>query len=244
MIELNEMESKYLDLLEGINSIKEFETWVYNSDWLESELPEDVYIDLISLNFKTSSATYEIGKVLKGEIDEGNFETAKMIKLLNSIIERDGKEGESLTRMYDYYCKGYYFLEDLGLGIGLSVEVPNKYGVEYYHELNREQEKSLVDSVYPPAKELAIELKNWLLNKDLILTGDKESELNLWGYIDNRIDEDKKSRVWKVDDIDLETGKVRSKVNLLLNQNGHFKHGDKAHDNWIKRFFKRWKPNR
>jgi hypothetical protein len=29
-----------------------------------------------------------------------------------------------LMEFYDLYCKGYYFLQDLGLGIGLAVEVP------------------------------------------------------------------------------------------------------------------------
>lgn len=225
-------------------SIKEFENWVYETKWLENELTEDEYTDLISLNYGTSSSKYEVGKILKERFDEGKFESVKMVELLTSIIERDGKEGESLMRMYDLYCKGYYFLEDLGLGIGLFIEVPNKYGVEYYHELNERQKKELVNSVYPSAKELAIELKNWILKGDLKLTGERESELNRWQYIDNRTEEDKKSRVWKVEDVDSKTGEVRSKSNLLLNRNGDFKTSKKSNDNWIKRIFKRKKPNR
>ena len=89
-------------------SIKEFENWVYETKWLESELTEDEYTDLISLNYGASSSKYEIGKILKERFDKGKFESVKMVELLTSIIERDGKEGESLTRMYDLYCKGYY----------------------------------------------------------------------------------------------------------------------------------------
>lgn len=244
MIELNEIESKYLDLMGEKISIKEFENWVYESNWLEDELTEDEYTDLISLNYGTPSSIYEVGKILRERFDEGKFKSVKMIDLLNSIIERDGKEGESLTRMYDLYCKGYYFLEDLGLGIGLFVEVPHKYGVEYYHELNERQKNEIVDSVYPTAKELATELKNWILDGDLKLTGDKESELNRWEYIDNRTDEDKKSRVWKIEDVDNKTGEDRSKRNILLNKNGDFKKDKESNDNWIKRMFKRKKPNR
>ena len=225
-------------------SVKEFENWVYETKWLESELTEEEYIDLISLNYGTSSSKYEIGKILKDRFDEGKFESVKMVELLTSIIERDGKEGESLMRMYDLYCRGYYFLEDLGLGIGLFIEVPNKYGVEYYHELNEKQKKELVNSVYPPAKELAIELKKWILKGDLKLTGERESELNRWQYIDNRTEEDKKSRVWKVEDVDSKTGEVRSKSNMLLNKNGDFIKSEESNDNWIKRIFKRKKPNR
>ena len=244
MIELNEIESKYFDLMDEKISVKEFENWVYETKWLEKELTEDEYIDLISLNYGTPSSKYEIGKILKERFDEGKFESVKMIELLSSIIERDGKEGESLTKMYDLYCRGYYFLEDLGLGIGLFIEVPNKYGVEYYHELNEKQKNELVNSVYPSAKELAIELKNWILRGDLKLTGERESELNRWQYIDYRTEEDKKSRVWKVENVDSKTGEVRSKSNLLLNKNGDFKTAEESDDNWIKRIFKRKKPNR
>jgi hypothetical protein len=244
MVELNEIESKYLDLMEGKISVKNFENWVYSSNSLEDELTEDEYTDLISLNYGTPSAKYEIGKVLKERFDEAKFETIKMINLLSSIIERDGKEGESLTRMYDLYCKGYYFLEDLGLGIGLYVEVPYKYGVEYYHELTEFQKKEIVDSVYPSAKILAEELKIWLLNGNLKLTGEQESDLNLWQYTDNRSNEDKLSRVWEIADIDEETGNVRSKINLLLDENGDFKTNNKSKDSWVKRLFKKKKPNR
>ena len=224
-------------------SIKEFENWVYETKWLENELTEDEYTDLISLNYGTSSSKYEIGKILKDRFYEGKFKSIKIVEILNSIIERDGKEGESLTRMYDLYCKGYYFLEDLGLGIGLFVEVPHKYGVDYFHELNEKQKKEIVDSVYPSAKELAIELKHWILKGDLKLSGERDSELNRWQYIDNRT-EDKKSRVWKVEDVDSKTGEIRSKSNMLLNKNGDFKTSEKSNDNWIKRIFKRKKPNR
>lgn len=33
MIEINEIESKYLDLMEGKISVKEYEHWVYSSKW-------------------------------------------------------------------------------------------------------------------------------------------------------------------------------------------------------------------
>lgn len=243
MIELSEIESKYLDLMGEKISIKEFENWVYETKWLESELTEDEYTDLISLNYKTSSSKYEIGKILKERFDEGKFESVRMVELLNSIIERDGKEGESLTKMYYLYCNGYYFLEDLGLGIGLFVELPHKYGVEYYHELNEKQKRELVDIVYPSAKELATELQEWILKGELKLTGKREPELNLWQYIDNRTDEDKKSRLWKVDDVDSKTDQVRPKTNLDLNKNGDFLSAEKSNDSWIKRIFKRKKPN-
>lgn len=232
MIEVNELESKYLDLMEGKISLKEFERWVYSSKWLEIELSENEYTDLISLNYNTPSSKYEIRKILKERFDEGKFEAIKIIHLLDSIIDRDGNEGASLMRMYDLYCKGYYFLEDLGLGIGLFIEAPNKYGVEYFYELTESQKRALVDSVYPHAKQLAIELKQWILNEEIKLSREKDEALNKWHYTDNRTEKDKASRVWKVPDIDKVTDEIRSKTNTLLDQNGSFTHKSKPKENW------------
>ena len=213
-------------------SIKEFENWVYTSKWLKKELTEDEYTDLISINFNNASSIHDAEKILGGKIDNGKFESVKMLEILSSIIQRDGKEAESLIRTYDLYCKGYFFLKDLGLGIGLSIKSPHNYSVEYFYELNENQKKELTDSVYPFAKELAVELKDWLMKGDLKLIGEKESELNRWQYIDNRNEEDKISRIWKVDKIDNRTGHILSETNLLLTKN-----------RYLKAIFKRKKPN-
>ena len=226
MIELNEIESKYLDLMGNKISIKEFENWVYNSTWLEEKLTEDEYMDLISLNYRTPSSRHEIGKILKERLNKGKFETVKMVKLLNEIIERNGNEGEALVKLYHQYCSGYRFLQDLGLGIGLNIYVPNKYGVEYFDDLNKSQKDELVGSAYPAAHSIAIELKNWLLRGELKLTGKQKGELNRWEFIDNRKEQDKISRVWKIGDIDKETGKIMSRINMLLNKNGDFKNSE------------------
>jgi hypothetical protein len=240
VIELNEIESQYLNLVIDKISIRDFENWVYNSKWLENELTSDEYTELISLNYNNPSAKYEVGKILNKRIAEGKLETVKMINLLNSIIERDGKEGESLIQMYDHYCNGYNFLVDLGLGIGLYIISPLHYGVDYYHELAEDRKKEVIDRVYPSARKLAEELKNWLLAGDIKLTGERDLDLSHWQYIDNRTDEDKISRVWKTADVDQKTGEVKSKVNQLLNEHGEF-HSD---DSWIEKILKKIMPNR
>lgn len=121
MKEFTEIESKYFDLVANQISLKEFENWVYTSDFLEKELNEGQYLDLISLNYNTPSSVYELSKILSDKIDFGKFEDNKLIKLLNSIVNRDCNEVPSLISCYDLYCDGYNFFEGIGLGIGLSL---------------------------------------------------------------------------------------------------------------------------
>lgn len=186
VIELNEIEEKYFLLLQGQITLQEFESWIYAATHLEDDLSEKEYLELISLNYKFPSAKYELGKLLKDRVDFGKFETIKMIDLLNSIIERDGQEAEALIQMYNLYCKGYYFLDELGLGIGLYLEVPSDLGVDYYHELSETEKKERVNKVYPHAQELSRELKSFLLSEEIELTGKQDENLNHWQYIDVR----------------------------------------------------------
>lgn len=145
-----------------------------------------------------------------------------MLNLLESVIDRDGNEAKSLMELYDLYCLGYYFLNDLGCGIGLNIQVPLTYGKLHYHQINQEQKNELVNRAYPIAKELAEELRNWLTNEDLILTGEREPLLNRWQFIDNRKESNKKSRLWIESGRDEITNEVNQWRNILLDKNGHF----------------------
>ena len=90
----------------------------------------------------------------------------------------------------------------------------------------------------------------WAFVVDLIDNSDDPVKLNEFSktnipiFPDINPEEDKKSRVWKVEDVDSKTGEVRSKSNMLLNKNGDFKTFETSNDNWIKRLIKRKKPNR
>jgi hypothetical protein len=224
VIELTEIESKYFELVENNISLKEFENWVYNSRFLEHELNENEYLDLISLNYNTPSCIYELGKILTDKIDKGKFEKKRMCKILNSIADRDGSEAKNLILCYDLYCKGYAFLQDLGLGIGLFLEVPSggEYKAEYWDKLTLIEKNKLLGSAYPKAKELAIELIQWINEDKIKFLGKQDEILNYWEYIDNRNNEEKESRLWKAVALDPITNEIRVRKNILLSENGEF----------------------
>ena len=196
MTELTEIESLYLNLREGNISISEFEKWVYSSETLEALLNEDEYTELISYNFTDNDSIYKLGKILKSKLRENKFQTLKVINLIDSVIAKDGYEGQSLISMYSLYKQGYYFLEDLGLNIGDQLRTSTHYGSELYINLPKERQEQIINKLYPRVRELAIEMKNWISNNELILTGTQDKHRNNWQYIDNRSEEDKKSRIW------------------------------------------------
>lgn len=186
MIRLKPITAKYFELIEEEITLHDFDNWVLANDWLETELEENLYFDIISLNYNNPNTTHKLGKLLKNHFDNGEFETLRLLELLEAIITQNGKEANALIRMYDLYCRGYHFLRELGLNIGLNIGVPTEYNVDWFHELNEEEQHQLVAAYYPLAKNEAMKVKDLLLDKTIILTGKQDDVLNYWQYLDKR----------------------------------------------------------
>lgn len=177
MINFTILEKHYFKLLENEISIKEFEHWLYDSEWLEKELGEDIYLDWISIDYNSKAAKHEIRILLTSNIGIERFETLKMIRLLNVLIERKGREIDALIELYDLYCGGYHFLQELGINYGLGLIEPYKVEVE--------KPSKLIDSYYPKVKDLAISIKDLLENGTIKLLGSRIDDY-YWEYIDYR----------------------------------------------------------
>lgn len=210
-----DIKERFYQTIKGDISVDDFEQWLYADKELEKYLNADDYLDLIALNFKKSGAKYELWNLLKKHIDIGAFETWKMLGLLYEAKQKNERLPYILMEFYDLYCKGYYFLQDLGLGIGLAVEVPtvNNTATETWDELTTEQQKERLDSFSPDLEECIEQVINWLETKKIILTG-KQDEIGHYGYEDLRTEREKKSKLWVTISEDKKTGFSASKNTL------------------------------
>ncbi len=223
-MKLTEIEAKYFDLIDKNISLKEFENWVYKSDFLEKELGYELYIKLISLNYENNICNHDIEEMLKEKVDYGKYQINKIIKLLDSVIEKNGLESNSFKVFYELYCDGYYFFEDLGLGIGLFLNIfANRLGAESFDELDELKKENVVNSSYPKAKELAIELKDWFIQEKIILRHNKNVDEKKFDFIDLRDKKDCESRLWEIVKKDPKTNEIKSKKNIFLDEKEFFK---------------------
>jgi hypothetical protein len=69
-------------------SLPDFEQWVYASAKLEQLLPADNHLALLTLNYHQSGARHEVIKLLKQHLDLGEFETFKLVKLLQETRQK------------------------------------------------------------------------------------------------------------------------------------------------------------
>ncbi len=87
MIKINTYEEKFLDILKGQSSIEEFENWLYTSEEvLTTELPIEIYNELILLNYKTKESKHELARAL--DIDHEKLELYEIQQLINNELKQ------------------------------------------------------------------------------------------------------------------------------------------------------------
>ncbi|TGL31307.1 hypothetical protein EHQ52_15325 [Leptospira koniambonensis] len=187
----NSTKEKIFSFLIGDISLIEFEAFLYESKEIENCFKYDDYIELISLNFNKTNNRYEAFKIIEGNIDISEFVVWKLNKTLNNILNKGKQYPESIVSLYDLYCKGYYFLEKLGLMYGNALDYPKEYDYDKnISELSELEQMKLADAFYPeiiPAVQL---VQQFIKDKKIILTG-KLGSLDRYEYIDNRNDEER-----------------------------------------------------
>ena len=214
-----DIKERFYKTIEGEISLYDFEQWLYADKELEKHLRPADYQDFISLDFKSSGAKYELLNLLKKHIDHGEFETYKMLGLLYEARQKNEQLPYILMEFYDLYCHGYSFLRDLGLGIGLEVEVPrvNDSTAGSWEELSAKQKKDLLESFSPKLEECIEQVIFWLKEKKIILTGEQDDNGH-YDYKDLRTEEEKKSMLWLTVPEDKATGFSASKNTLREKQ--------------------------
>ncbi len=189
-----DIKEKFYKVINGEIALDDFEQWIYSNGELEKQLGNGDYTNLISLNFKKSSDKYALWKLLKKHIDPGEFETYKMLRLLREAQQKNDRLPYILMNFYNLYCNGYGFLQDLGLGFGLAVELPqvNNSTAGTWDELTSQQQKKLLESFSPELEECIEQVIAWLETRQIILTGE-QNEIGLYGYEDFRTASERKS---------------------------------------------------
>ena len=203
-------ELKFYEVLKHKISIQEFERWVYKTQELEIELPEEAYTELISLNYKDKFAQNELERIVKPFIDNGKFEIKRISKYLKSIIDKDEKCAESIEMTYDLYCSGYAFLRRLGLTYGLLISCPPAGNYQKsWNEITKEEQDELLDKMYPAIIADAENALRWI-NEGKIIIKDTLHELGDYQYDDLRNQEERNQGEVEVMNLD-KKGKKKGK---------------------------------
>lgn len=156
-------------------TVSGFEAWVYENNEIEQTLDAKNYLDLIGIDFRGRHALYEARKILKPYTNIAEARRRQLFRLLENIKNRGQGAHVDIGASYDLYCKGWYFLGDLGLPSGLPLQsVPPNLQEDY------------IDQFYPDIVFIVDKILNWLNTEKIIILSDNEGEPNVLQYDDRR----------------------------------------------------------
>ena len=181
---MNPVELVFFNLVSHKIELLEFEKWVYSESKLEEILSSDDYLELISINYKTSSGLYEAEKVLSNYFSMGKYYEWNIRNILQKITDKPNDVHKYIEQCYDLYCDGFDFMDNLGMGYGLGLTCPDYYNEE-------------IDDYYPQILGEVEKVLEWLDNGKIVITG-HSGEYQGIEYEDNRSVEEKEPTGYKV----------------------------------------------
>ena len=172
--------------LDGELPVADFEQWVYSTPDLEASWGPKVYLELVSIDFRSTWAEHEARKVLDTVIDFAAFELWRLVPLLSAIVAGGVKGHAALAATYDEYCDDYYFLDNLAFGWGLTEQ----------DTLTSAAARQADWKPPPAAIDEAKRALEWLRTGDVVLTGERD-DLDRLCYEDHRPEAERQPRTYK-----------------------------------------------
>lgn len=139
-------------------TVAEFEAWVYNAPELETEVSEDDYLALLTLNYKTPSASYELQKLLVPYIDQAEVQRRQLLEILETIAKGGPPDSvlAAIISTWDWYLNGYGFLDEIASNYGLAADDDFGWDPENrWKNMSDSQKVSYLASFYPGAQILS-----------------------------------------------------------------------------------------
>jgi hypothetical protein len=186
----------FFETMLGDKPVTEFEQWVYSEESLERILSLEDYHELISYGYKGEPVIrYGLYRMLEKMIDLAAFEKYRLLRMMRRALLRDERFPYILREIYDLYCRGYSFLDNIGLVYGLSIEAPQY--ADSWEELTEDEKQKMLANIGPGLDDEVKKVIYWLESGLVVPTG-KRDVYDHYEYIDNRSEEEKEPTAYKV----------------------------------------------
>jgi len=160
-------------------SISEFEEWLYTNPQLENELGDDIYTDLISLDFNDNSIRTYVKELVDPILDYAQLHRKEILETLGGLINKSSKPLEGIKDLFNWAEKGYMFL-----ATNETIANLGEQGKSIVHSIDNDMDKEtqwnklLMNDVNFIDEMILIKEK--IERNSIIFTGKKESG-NLFG---------------------------------------------------------------
>jgi hypothetical protein len=166
MKDINPNRIKFYEFLNGEIDNTTLENWVYKNIDLEREIPENYYIDLISISFKSEELKDFISKLVQECFNWQEYERWRTIKVLQSILNDEIEIVTATRKLKDLYVEQEEKLNLPLISFRLGViyeSILEDYPTEYeYPNWNRNALIKQLDTIKNLKEEIRETTKNEL----------------------------------------------------------------------------------
>ncbi|UXX77889.1 hypothetical protein N7E81_10970 [Reichenbachiella carrageenanivorans] len=146
----------FLRFIEKKTKIQDFEKWIYESESLEEELPDETYTELISLDFNDKSIRKIVTELVFPLLDVGNAHKQQLIELISEILDKKIDPIAGISELHYNWLdeKGYLFLSnnttianfgEQGKSIVSRTDFSNELTIDEKWKLVKSDDTSFID---------------------------------------------------------------------------------------------------
>jgi len=151
MNKISQNRIKFYELLNGDISTELFEHWIYENRELENDIPNDLYTDLISFNFKSRDLIPYVKSFVRENFDWKEYEMWRTINLLEKIKSERIEIVLATRKMRQLYFEQENEFKrpliSIGLAIGYESELDRCPIESEYHKWNPESLRKQLEPV-------------------------------------------------------------------------------------------------
>jgi hypothetical protein len=194
-----DIQIEFLKFMTDEVSADTLERWTYEHTQLEKYLTKQDYLSLISLGFKEKNLKEELYKVISQYLDDGELEKRKLQNILRNLTFKNDLFPKSLIAVYNLYCHGYHFLDNIALGYGLTFAIDfDNYSD--WEKLPVDEQEERVNKIFSAVKKEVEKVLDWIATEKIILMGEVD-EMGYYNFIEKRSEEERKPISYDVSDI-------------------------------------------
>lgn len=162
----------FLDYLDSKLSSSDFETYLYSTDTLESELGKETYLELISINYKHKDCRSTVSNLISPLLNYGEIHKSMTINTINDILSEKVNILNGISELNDWPWKGYTFLGEIE--IIANIGEAGKSVIHIIEDSDTEDEiRKKIEGYEPNLIPFLENIKTRLLNGTIVLTGKK-----------------------------------------------------------------------
>ncbi|MBN2893474.1 MAG: hypothetical protein JXL97_16490 [Bacteroidales bacterium] len=175
---------KLYDFWDKKITIRDFENWfLSNINQLESDLPEEDYLNLVNFNYFEKYPDLNLINTFEYLLDWSDYERKKIIFILESLKNKDESFIRAIYEIYEMSFR-YSFFNEMAYKCGIVSAYDFDKVEEYIVSLSENEKNHFVEIFYDEANSYSKKIIKWIDEGKITFDVKREANRLIYSYND------------------------------------------------------------